>query len=288
MIQIEGISKAFGGLQAVDSVTFTVAAGGITGLIGPNGAGKTTLFSILAGFLPADQGRVLLDGEDITGLPPHSLFHRGLVRTFQIPHEFSRMTVRENLMIVPPGQAGESLAYSWLRWGKVKAQDRVIRQKVDDVLDFLKLTHVADELAGNLSGGQKKLLELGRTMMIDAKVVLLDEPGAGVNRTLLNSIRDAIRRLNTERGYTFCLIEHDMDLIADLCDPVVVMAQGQVIAEGPMDVIRADPQVQDAYLGGGVSGRGVSAMTEDDIGRARPDSTVDTDADESGDEEWRP
>jgi len=285
LIQIEGISKAFGGLQAVDSVHFTVATGGITGLIGPNGAGKTTLFSILAGFLPADEGRVLLDGKDITGLPPHTLFHRGLVRTFQIPHEFSRMTVRENLMIVPPGQSGESLTHTWFRWGKVKAQDRAVRQKVDEVLDFLNLTHVADELAGNLSGGQKKLLELGRTMMIDAKVVLLDEPGAGVNRTLLNSIRDAIRRLNQERGYTFCLIEHDMDLIAQLCDPVVVMAQGKVIAEGPMDEIRANEEVQNAYLGGGVSGRGVSAMTEDDIGKGRATSE---NSDPEGDEEWQP
>jgi len=289
LIQIEGISKAFGGLQAVDSVHFTVATGGITGLIGPNGAGKTTLFSILAGFLPADEGRVLLDGKDITGLPPHTLFHRGLVRTFQIPHEFSRMTVRDNLMIVPPGQSGERLTHTWFRWGKVKAQDRTVRQKVDEVLEFLNLTHVADELAGNLSGGQKKLLELGRTMMIDAKVVLLDEPGAGVNRTLLNNIRDAIRRLNQERGYTFCLIEHDMDLIAQLCDPVVVMAQGKVIAEGPMDEIRANEEVQNAYLGGGVSGRGVSAMTEDDIGKGRatgPDAPAN--GDPEGDEEWQP
>jgi branched-chain amino acid transport system ATP-binding protein len=288
LIQIEGISKAFGGLQAVDSVHFTVATGGITGLIGPNGAGKTTLFSILAGFLQADEGRVILDGQDITGLPPHRLFHLGLVRTFQIPHEFSRMSVRDNLMIVPPGQSGESLGSAWFRWGKVKAQDRTVRQKVDEVLDFLNLTHVADELAGNLSGGQKKLLELGRTMMIDAKVVLLDEPGAGVNRTLLNSIRDAIRRLNQERGYTFCLIEHDMDLIAQLCDPVVVMAQGQVIAEGPMAEIRANEQVQDAYLGGGVSGRGVSAMTEDDVGKGRNTAEDDGTREDNGDEEWRP
>jgi len=285
VIQIEGISKAFGGLRAVDSVHFTVATGGITGLIGPNGAGKTTLFSILAGFLNADEGRVLLDGEDVTGLPPHKLFHRGLVRTFQIPKEFSRMTVRDNLMIVPPGQSGEVLPNAWFRWGMVKRQDRVIGAKVDEVLEFLNLTHVADELAGNLSGGQKKLLELGRTMMIDAKVVLLDEPGAGVNRTLLNNIRDAIRRLNQDRGYTFCLIEHDMDLIAQLCDPVVVMAQGRVLTQGSMDQVRANTEVQDAYLGGGVSGRGVSAMAEDDIGKGGNGATVGADG---TDEEWRP
>ncbi len=286
MIQIEGISKAFGGLRAVDNVHFTVARGGITGLIGPNGAGKTTLFSILAGFLKADEGRVLLDGEDVTGLPPYKLFHRGLVRTFQIPREFSRMTVRDNLLVVPPGQAGESLPQAWFRWGKVRREDRRVGEKADEVLEFLNLTHVADELAGNLSGGQKKLLELGRTMMIDAKVVLLDEPGAGVNRTLLNSIRDSIRRLNTERGYTFCLIEHDMDLIAQLCDPVVVMAQGQVLMQGAMDEIRANTEVQDAYLGGGVSGRGVSSMTTGDAATARPDGEADTDTDTE--EEWRP
>ncbi|MBB4265038.1 ABC transporter ATP-binding protein [Roseospira visakhapatnamensis] len=285
MIQIDGISKAFGGLQAVDSVHFTIAKGGITGLIGPNGAGKSTLFAILAGFLPPDRGRVLLDGEDVTGLPPHTLFHRGLVRTFQIPHEFSRMTVRENLMIVPPGQAGESLPHAWFRWGRVKREDRAVGKKADEVLAFLNLTHVMDELAGNLSGGQKKLLELGRTMMTDAKVVLLDEPGAGVNRTLLNSIRDAIRRLNQERGYTFCLIEHDMDLIAQLCDPVVVMAQGRVIAQGAMEQVRANTEVQEAYLGGGVSGRGVSAMTEADIGRGRPGGPG---GDNGDPEEWRP
>jgi len=284
LIQIEGISKAFGGLQAVDSVHFTISTGGITGLIGPNGAGKSTLFAILAGFLPPDSGRVLLDGEDITGLPPHRLFHRGLVRTFQIPHEFSRMTVRENLMVVPAGQAGENLLNSWFRWGRVKREDRAIGEKADDVLAFLNLTHVADELAGHLSGGQKKLLELGRTMMTDARMVLLDEPGAGVNRTLLNSIRDAIRRLNQERGYTFCLIEHDMDLIADLCDPVVVMAQGRVIAQGTMDEIRANAEVQEAYLGGGVSGRGVAAMTSEDIGRGRGNGSADND----DPEEWRP
>jgi len=283
VIKIEGISKSFGGLRAVDNVHFTVAKGGITGLIGPNGAGKTTLFSILAGFLNADEGRVILDGEDVTGQPPHKLFHRGLVRTFQIPKEFSRMTVRDNLTIVPPGQSGESLPNVWFRWGRVRRQDRRVREKVDEVLDFLNLTHVADELAGNLSGGQKKLLELGRTMMIDAKVVLLDEPGAGVNRTLLNSIRDSIRRLNVERGYTFCLIEHDMDLIAQLCDPVVVMAQGQVLTQGGMDEIRANVEVQDAYLGGGVSGRGVSSMSDQDTRDAAGEAP-----DAGSEEEWRP
>lgn len=255
MITIENVSKSFGGLQAVKDVSFSVADKSITGLIGPNGAGKSTLFNIVAGVIPPDQGRISLHGEDITGLPPHKLFHKGLVRTFQIPHEFARMTVRENLMIVPAGQSGENLLKSWLRWARVIREDRSILEKVDEVLDFLEISHVADELAGNLSGGQKKLLDLGRAMMTDARAVLLDEPGAGVNRTLLGKISEAIQRLNEERGYTFCVIEHDMDLIARLCDPVMVMANGELIASGPMSEIRENEEVREAYLGGGASGK---------------------------------
>lgn len=250
MIVVKGISKAFGGLRAVNNCSFTVARGSITGLIGPNGAGKSTVFGIIAGAIRPNCGQVLLAGEDVTGMPTHRLFHKGLVRTFQIPQEFSRMTLRENLMVVPPDQIGENLLAAWFAGGKVRAREAEVRRKADEVLDFLQLTHVADELAGNLSGGQKKLLELGRTMMTDARVVLLDEPGAGVNRTLLGKLADAILRLNRERGYTFCLIEHDMDLIARLCDPVIVMAQGTVIAEGGMEEIRRNEQVREAYLGG--------------------------------------
>jgi branched-chain amino acid transport system ATP-binding protein len=209
------------------------------------------LFNIVAGLFPPTSGRIVLDGQDVTGEPTHRLFHRGLVRTFQIPHEFARMTVRENLMVVPASQSGEHLFNAWLRWGAVKKQDRQILERVDEVLAFLEITHVADELAGNLSGGQKKLLDLGRTMMTDAKVVLLDEPGAGVNRTLLGKIREAIRRLNVERGYTFCVIEHDMDLISALCEPVYVMANGELIASGSMSELRRDERVREAYLGGG-------------------------------------
>lgn len=250
MVSIQGLSKAFGGLMAVNQCSFDIPKGGITGLIGPNGAGKTTLFSMIAGAIKPDSGKILLEGEDVTGLPTHKLFAKGLVRTFQIPHEFSRMTVRENLMVVPPGQSGENLALALLAPGRVRAQEQAVRAKVDDVLDFLQITHVANELAGNLSGGQKKLLELGRTMMTDARMVLLDEPGAGVNRTLLGKLADAIQRLNQERGYTFCIIEHDMDLISRLCHPVVVMASGSVLAQGTMDDIRRNEDVREAYLGG--------------------------------------
>jgi len=255
LIEIENVSKAFGGLQAVKDVSFSVEDGSITGLIGPNGAGKSTLFNIVAGLIAPDSGRIRLAGHDITGTPPHKLFHQGLIRTFQIPHEFARMTVRENLMVVPPGQKGESLFQSWFRWGEVRREEARVLDKVDEVLDFLEITHVADELAGNLSGGQKKLLDLGRTMMTDARAVLLDEPGAGVNRTLLGKISEAIERLHRERGYTFCVIEHDMDLIARLCDPVQVMANGSLIAAGPMSEIRQNEQVREAYLGGGASGQ---------------------------------
>ena len=253
MIRIERISKAFGGLQAVRDVSLEVEPGSITGLIGPNGAGKSTLFNIIAGLIPADTGRIYLEGQDITGRRPHRLFHQGLVRTFQVPHEFARMTVRENLMVVPPAQSGENLLQSWFRWGKVRRQESVVRDRAEDVLEFLSLDHLADERAANLSGGQKKLLDLGRTMMTDARAVLLDEPGAGVNRTLLGKISDAIQRLNRERGYTFFLIEHDMDLIAKLCNPVHVMANGGLIASGPMAEIRENEEVREAYLGGGVS-----------------------------------
>lgn len=255
MITIDNVSKAFGGLKAVQNVSFEVERGSITGLIGPNGAGKSTLFNIVAGLIPPDNGRITLEGTDITGIPPHRLFHMGLVRTFQIPHEFSRMTVRENLMVVPAGQSGENLFKSWFRWARVRREDSRVLEQVEEVLDFLEIGHVADELAGNLSGGQKKLLDLGRAMMTDAKAVLLDEPGAGVNRTLLGRISAAIQRLNTERGYTFCVIEHDMDLISTLCEPVHVMANGELIASGPMAELRQNEQVREAYLGGGVSGR---------------------------------
>ena len=255
MIIVENLSKHFGGIRAVDNVSLSIAPGSITGLIGPNGAGKTTLFNVIAGLHAPTSGRVLLDGQDITGLPPHELFARGMLRTFQIAHEFSTLTVRENLMLVPSGQSGERLMDAWLRPAKVRAEEVDLRRKADEVIAFLEISQVADELAGNLSGGQKKLLELGRTMMVDAKIVFLDEVGAGVNRTLLRTIGDAIQRLNRERGYTFCMIEHDMDFISRLCDPVIVMAEGAVLATGTAEEVRANDEVIEAYLGTGLKNR---------------------------------
>jgi branched-chain amino acid transport system ATP-binding protein len=239
-------------VHAVNGASLTIRPGSITGLIGPNGAGKTTLFNVIAGLYQPTAGRVFLDGEDITGLKPHELFHKGVLRTFQLAHEFKTLTVRDNLMMVPPNQAGESLLNTWFQPSLVRANEEEVRAKADEVIEFLEIEHVADEFAGNLSGGQKKLLELGRTMMVDAKIVFLDEVGAGVNRTLLHKIGDAIIKLNQERNYTFCLIEHDMEFVARLCDPVICMAEGAVLAEGTIDEVKNNEQVIEAYLGTGL------------------------------------
>ena len=249
MIHTDGLHMHFGGIRAVNGVSLEIPRGRITGLIGPNGAGKTTFFNVVAGHHKPTAGHVYLDEEDVTGLAAHELFARGLLRTFQIAHEFSTLTVRENLMMVPSGQPGEHLWNAWFRIGQVQAREGDIQRQADEVLDFLQITHVAHELAGNLSGGQKKLLELGRTMMINPKVVFLDEVGAGVNRALLKTITTAIQRLNRERGYTFCMIEHDMNLISQLCDSVVVMAEGMVLCQGSAAEVQRDQRVIEAYLG---------------------------------------
>ena len=255
MIVCRDVHKHFGGFRAVDGVSLEIPAGAITGLIGPNGAGKSTLFNVIAGVHEPTSGRVTMVGEDITGLPPHVLFGTGLLRTFQIAREFASLSVLENLMVVPGGQSGETLWNSWVKRRRIAAEEEALRARAEGVLEFLTMTHVRHERAGNLSGGQKKLLELGRTMMADARIVFLDEVGAGVNRTLLRTIGDAIVRLNRERGYTFCVIEHDMDFIARLCDRVFVMAQGAVLAEGtPAEIVRNE-QVIEAYLGTGARDR---------------------------------
>ena len=252
MIVVQNLHKHFGGVHAVNGVSLAIRPGSITGLIGPNGAGKTTLFNVIAGLYQPTAGQVLLDGEDITGLKPHELFHKGVLRTFQLAHEFKTLTVRDNLMMVPPNQAGENLFNTWFQPSLVRANEEEVRAKADEVVEFLEIEHVADEFAGNLSGGQKKLLELGRTMMVDAKIVFLDEVGAGVNRTLLRKIGDAIIKLNQERNYAFCLIEHDMEFVTRLCDPVICMAEGAVLAEGTIDEVKNNEQVIEAYLGTGL------------------------------------
>ena len=252
MIRVDDVCKHFGGLKAVDHISIEIAAGSITGLIGPNGAGKTTLFNIIAGLYTPTAGRIFLDNEDITDFKPHQLFNKGLLRTFQIAHEFGRLSVIENLMMVPGDQAGENLINTWFRRRQVNREERRIHERAMQVIDFLNLGHIANEIAANLSGGQKKLLELGRTMMVDAKIVFLDEVGAGVNRTLLREIGDAIVKLNQEQGYTFCMIEHDMDFISRLCDPVICMAEGTLLAEGTADEVKNNEAVIEAYLGRGL------------------------------------
>ena len=251
VIVVEHHHKQFGGIHAVNDVSLTVAQGTITGLIGPNGAGKTTLFNVITGVYPPTAGHIYLENEEITGLKPHQLFAKGLLRTFQIAHEFATLTVQENLMVVPANQPGERLIDTWLRPRTVHDQELAIRKQADEVIDFLELTSVANEFAGNLSGGQKKLLELGRAMMGQAKIVFLDEVGAGVNRTLLNRIADAILRLNQEQGYTFCMIEHDMEFISKLCDPVIVMDEGGVLTRGSAQEVMANDSVIESYLGAG-------------------------------------
>ena len=255
MLKIKGLNKSFGGLKAVNNVNLAVKKSSITGLIGPNGAGKTTLFNTIAGLYAPENGEIYLEGKNISGLKPHELFNMGVLRTFQIAHEFSSLTVLENLMMVPGNQRGEKLIYALFGDKAVKQEEEKIRAKAIEVIEFLNLKHLTQEIAGNLSGGQKKLLELGRTMMVEANLVLLDEVGAGVNRTLLNEISDAIIRLNKERNYTFFVIEHDMDLIEKICDPVIVMAEGGVLFEGKFSQVKSNEEVIEAYLGRGLKNK---------------------------------
>ena len=251
ILQVNNLSKFFGGLKAISNCSLKVKKGSITGIIGPNGSGKTTLFNLIAGNLKPNKGSVYFDNEDITGIPSYELFSKGVLRTFQIAHEFTNLTVLENLMMVPGGQSGELLTNALFKPRLVNEEEKKIKQKALEVIKFLNLTHLEKELAGNLSGGQKKLLELGRTMMVDAKIVLLDEVGAGVNRTLLKDIGSAILRLNKEKGYTFFMIEHDMDFISRLCDPVIVLAEGSVLFEGTSNEVKKNERVIESYLGRG-------------------------------------
>lgn len=249
MLEVNQLVKEFGGLRAVDDVSFTLRANTTTGLIGPNGAGKTTLFNTIAGLHRPTSGEISFLGQRIGGFAPHRIFHEGLVRTFQIPRPFAAMTVLENSMLVPTRQAGERFWNNWFSRPRVRAEERACRERAQEVLAFVGLAPLAGEYAKNLSGGQQKLLELARVLMADPKLILLDEPGAGVNPTLLVTIMDKLRELNA-RGITLLIIEHNMDLIMTLCDPVLVMAQGKLILEGPPAAVRSDPRVLEAYLGG--------------------------------------
>lgn len=244
------VTKRFGGLQAVDGVSLDVQAGTITGIIGPNGAGKTTLFNVLAGFYPPTSGQVLLRGEDITDLPAHERSQKGLARTFQITRTLARLTVAENLLLGPRGQVGERALFAIFARPSVAEQESGIRERVDEMLRAFGLDHLKDAYAGSLSGGQRKLLELARALMTDPSVVLLDEPVAGVNPTLASELLDRIDRLRKERGITFVLVEHDLETVFSRCDPVVVLAGGRKVCEGPPETVQGDGRVLEAYMGG--------------------------------------
>ncbi|RBI63838.1 ABC transporter ATP-binding protein [halophilic archaeon] len=250
-LRVENLRKTFGGITAVDGATFDVEQGSMTGLIGPNGAGKSTTFNLITGVYPADAGSVYFDDEDITGLEPHQIADRGLVRTFQIARELSEMTVLENMMLAPKGQIGERLWRSvtpGLR-GDVREQETAMLDRAWEMLEFFEIDHLATEYAGNLSGGQRKLLEMARALMTDPKMVLLDEPLAGVNPSLERKLLKHIHELR-ERGFTFLLVEHDMDVIMNNCERVIVMHQGTVLADGTPAEIKSNERVIDAYLGG--------------------------------------
>jgi len=249
-LRVQNLRKTFGGITAVDDTSFEVEEGSLTGLIGPNGAGKSTTFNCITGVHEPDGGTVLFNGRDITGMRPHEIATQGLVRTFQIARELEEMTVLENLMLAPQGQQGEKLTYAvtpGLR-GSVRHDEESIREDVWEMLEFFEIDHLAQEYAGNLSGGQRKLLEMARALMTDPEVLLLDEPFAGVNPTLEEKLLERIHELR-EQGYTFLLVEHDMDLIMEHCEHIIVMHQGQVLAEGTAADIRSNERVIEAYLG---------------------------------------
>jgi branched-chain amino acid transport system ATP-binding protein len=250
MLEVKNISKSFGGLKAVSDCSLQVRQGSITGLIGPNGAGKTTLFNLITGHFKPDTGSIIFQGHEIGGLPPHQIFHKKIYRTFQITREFAQMSVLENLMLMPENQAGEHIWNTWFKPSSIKRQEKEIKEKALEVLQFVELIDLKNEYAGALSGGQKKLLELARSMMAAPTLVLLDEPGAGVNPTLMKKLMANIQTLCAEQGITFFLIEHDMNLVMNLCDPVIVMSEGSKLAEGTAEAIKRDDRVLEAYLGG--------------------------------------
>jgi amino acid/amide ABC transporter ATP-binding protein 1, HAAT family (TC 3.A.1.4.-) len=249
-LRVDSLRMEFGGITAVDGTSFVVEDGTLTGLIGPNGAGKSTTFNCITGVYTPTAGHVYFQGEEITGLAPHQIARRGLVRTFQIARELEEMTVFENMMLAPQHQRGESLIASvvpGLR-AAVVTEERGLRAEVWETLEFFEIDHLAHEYAGNLSGGQRKLLELARALMTDPEMLLLDEPLAGVNPTLEKKLLERIHALRAE-GYTFLLVEHDMEVIMENCARVIVMHQGQVLAEGAPAEIKEDEAVIDAYLG---------------------------------------
>ncbi len=250
LLRVEELRKEFGALAAVDDASIAVEEGTITGLIGPNGAGKSTLFKLISGFYKPDSGTVTLNGNEITGLSPDKIARKGLLRTFQTPRKLEGMTVRENMLIGAQHQAGESILPLWLSPGSVLADERRNLERAEELLELFELDHLATEPAADLSGGQFKLLELARAMMAEPDILLLDEPVAGVNPALAENLAEHIVRLNKEEGMTLLIIEHDIDFIMNIADPIIVLDQGKVLIEDEPDQVRTDPRVMEAYLGG--------------------------------------
>jgi ABC-type branched-subunit amino acid transport system ATPase component len=249
LLEVDGVVKRFGGLVAVDGATFDVADGSITGLIGPNGAGKSTLFDCITGVYSPEEGTIRLNGDSIEGLSPNTIAQRGVGRTFQTPKTFRGMSVRENLAFAARNQTGERALSALARPGTVRTEEAAIQERVDETLEFLELDHLAEEYASGLSGGQRKLLELGRVLMMDPEIILLDEPVAGVNPALTDELLDRLHELN-DRGRTILFIEHDMDVVMSHCEKVVVLHNGETLAVGPPDIVQEDERVVEAYLGG--------------------------------------
>ena len=249
ILTLRGISFAFGDFRVLEDINLDVAPGSIVGLIGPNGAGKSTCFAVASGFEKPTRGTVHLGGVDVTTEGPVGRARAGLGRTFQVPREFKHLTVRENLLVSQPRQTGDRLMPLLFRPGQVRAEERVLHNKVDDLVGFLNLTRVIDQPSGRLSGGQKKLLELGRVLMGDPKVILLDEPFAGVNPVLIEELSERIRVLN-QRGTAFLIVEHNLRALSELSGVLHVMDRGRMIASGAPDTVLADAGVREAYMGG--------------------------------------
>jgi neutral amino acid transport system ATP-binding protein len=249
LLTVDGISRRFGGLHAVDQASFDVQESSITGLIGPNGAGKTTAFNLISGFLKVQGGTVSFDGQRIERRPSHAIAQAGLVRTFQIPRVLTRMSVLENMVLAAPGQPGETLGAALFAPGRVRRREREAREQAHQVLELVRLKHLANDYAGTLSGGQRKLLEFGRALMTQPRMVLLDEPMAGVAPTLALQLLEHILELRARASTTFLIIEHDMEAIMAISDHVIVMDEGRVIARGLPEQIQNNERVIDAYLG---------------------------------------
>ncbi len=249
MLAVEDLHRSFGGVAAVAGASFGVAEGSITALIGPNGAGKTTVFNLVSGFLRAGSGKIRFADRRIDELRGDAIARRGLVRTFQTPRVLTRMRVRENLLLAGRDQPGEIFAMRWIVPHRVAAREQQVRRRADDLLALLRLDHLADDYAGTLSGGQRKLLELGRALMTEPRMILLDEPMAGIAPVLAAQLLDHIRALRARQGVTVFLIEHDMEMVMSASDRVIVMDEGRVIAEGTPEAVQRNEHVIEAYLG---------------------------------------